>query len=283
MKPTVENISRDHHSFTAYEFESSEFEHPYHFHHETELVFITRGFGKVLIGNTTCDFQAGDIFLIGSNVPHRFQTAHGEKQPLFSYVLQFTPDCFGSLFTETPELDRIAKMISHAKHGMVIRHAPESLFSSMTELIQAKGVSSVITFLRLLSEVNINAQLEFLSTQIEQDTEIQSTTKIHASIEWINSNYHREINLDDIAQQTHMNKNAFCRAFKAQTGTSPMSYITQVRIEAAANLLLKSAKGIADIGFSVGFPTVSSFNRNFKQIKGVSPSMYRKMTSSFTS
>ncbi|MGR5144445.1 helix-turn-helix domain-containing protein [Photobacterium sp. DNB23_23_1] len=283
LKATAENVNRMDRSFTAYEFQSNDFEHPYHFHHETELVFITKGSGIVLIGNTATSFEVGDIFFIGSDIPHRF---HSETKtsppPLSSYILQFNPSCFGSLFTKTPELMRIARMISHTRHGLVIRKAPKQLFLDMESLINSSGVNSIIQLLKLLAEVDKSTQLEFISAQLNSDIEIQTTTKIHASVEWINKNFHREINLEELALRTNMNKNAFCRAFKSQTGNSPMNFINNIRVEAASTLLLESHQGIADIGFTVGFPTVSSFNRNFKQLKGVSPGMYRKMTSVFT-
>lgn len=283
LKATAENVDRMDRSFTAYEFQSKEFEHPYHFHHETELVFITKGHGHVLVGNTASYFETGDIFFIGSDIPHRFHCEAEQKHsPLDSYILQFNPCCFGSLFTNTPELTRIARMISHSKHGLVIRKAPKQLFQQMKSLIESSGVNSIIKFLQLLAEVDKSTQLEFISAQPNSEVEVLATTKIHASIEWINENYHRDINLEDIALRTSMNKNAFCRAFKSQTGNSPMNYINNVRVEAASTLLLEGKQGIADIGFTVGFPTVSSFNRNFKQLKGVSPGMYRKMTSVFT-
>ncbi|EGQ7997620.1 AraC family transcriptional regulator [Vibrio vulnificus] len=282
MKATAETITRRERSFTAYQFESAEFEHPYHFHHETELVFITKGHGKVLVGNSTANFCEGDIFLIGADVPHRFTSySANAKHPLCSYVLQFTPDCFGSLFVDTPELSRIAQMISDSRHGLVIRSAPTYLFESIKNLIESQGVSSVIQFLSLLSEISKLGQCEYLANHTDTQIEVQPSTKISASIDWMQNNYHREFDLEAIATRTSMNKNAFCRAFKNHTGQSPMSYITQIRSEAAAKLLLETKLGVADIGFRVGFSTVSSFNRNFRQYHGTSPSAYRKMTAIF--
>ncbi|MDR9828576.1 AraC family transcriptional regulator [Vibrio sp. FNV 38] len=283
MKATAENIERRNCSFTVYQFESAEFEHPYHFHHETELVFITEGQGKVLVGNTTVSYRQGDIFLIGADIPHRFTSyAADSHHPLCSYVLQFTPDCFGSLFSHTPELSRIAQMISDSRHGLVIRSGPNYLFDSVENLTRSQGVSSVIQFLSLLSDISKLGQCEYLSNHLETQIEVQPSTKISASIEWMLSNYHREFDLEVLANRTNMNKNAFCRAFKSHTGATPMNYINQIRAEAAAKLLLETKLGVADIGFRVGFPTVSSFNRNFKNIHGTSPSAYRKMTAIFT-
>lgn len=283
MKAMAETITRRDRSFTAYQFESAEFEHPYHFHHETELVFITKGHGEVLVGSSTASFKEGDLFLIGADIPHRF-TSHAtdSKKPLCSYVLQFTPDCFGSLFSDTPELSRIAQMISDSRHGLVIRSAPSYLFDNVSSLIGSNGVNSVIQFLSLLSDISRHGQCEYLANHVDAQLEVQPSTKISASIDWMHHNYHREFDLEVLANRTSMNKNAFCRAFKQQTGQSPMSYITQIRAEAAATLLIETKLGVADIGFRVGFPTVSSFNRNFKQLHGTSPSAYRKMTAIFT-
>ncbi|GAL24738.1 transcriptional regulator AraC family [Vibrio variabilis] len=157
------------------------------------------------------------------------------------------------------------------------------LFTKIEELINLEGISAVISLLQLLSEIDRNQEIEIISKTPDKYSEVKIEMKISAAVDWIDSNYFRKISLDDVASKTNMNKHAFCRAFKHETGKTPMHYINEKRIEEAANLLLKTHKSITEIGFEVGFTNVSSFNRNFKTIRNTSPKAYREMTRVFSS
>ncbi|RZP73068.1 cupin domain-containing protein [Vibrio vulnificus] len=195
MKAQAENINNSNRSFVTYSFESNEFEHPYHFHHETEIVFIKEGEGDVLIGNSSSCYAAGDIFLIGSNIPHRF-LAYSENHYLRSEILQFSNECFGDLFFDAPELARINKLINQSKYGLIIKDAPQHLFESIDRLIHSDGINSVINFLRLLSDFDNQHAIEVISTTPEQYADIKVEARISAAVEWIESNFSHQIMLD---------------------------------------------------------------------------------------
>lgn len=57
---------------------------------------------------------------------------------------------------------------------------------------------------------------------------------------------------------------------------SPLEYINMVRIHAACEYLKKTDKPVAEIALDCGFNTNSTFNRNFKQVMGISPMEWRK-------
>lgn len=73
----------------------------------------------------------------------------------------------------------------------------------------------------------------------------------------------------------HLNKDYFCRLFKKATGTSVIEYLNFARV-CKAEELLKSDMNITDIAYTVGFSSLSYFNRSFNKYKGYSPTCYRK-------
>jgi AraC-like DNA-binding protein len=52
--------------------------------------------------------------------------------------------------------------------------------------------------------------------------------------------------------------------------------VNRVRINRACQLLMSSDRYITNICYDVGFNTVANFNRRFQEIKGVTPSEFRK-------
>ncbi|MCS7012461.1 MAG: AraC family transcriptional regulator [Chloroherpetonaceae bacterium] len=65
------------------------------------------------------------------------------------------------------------------------------------------------------------------------------------------------------------------RKFKQEVGLTPIAFINRERVRRAAELLLRTSLRVADIGYQVGFSSVSYFTRCFKKCMGITPSQYR--------
>src|SRR5688572_33195943 len=81
-------------------------QNPWHYHPEVELLYVHEAQGTRFIGDSVGSLEQGDLFLIGSNLPHAMQRDlhyyrdHAEKEP-FSIVIQFLPDFLGRDFFRT--------------------------------------------------------------------------------------------------------------------------------------------------------------------------------------
>jgi AraC-like DNA-binding protein len=93
---------------------------------------------------------------------------------------------------------------------------------------------------------------------------------------FIDSNYANAIELDNIANEAFFSKFHFIRLFKKIYNLTPHQYLTSVRIEKAKQLLQTDVP-IADVCFSVGFDSISSFTGLFKRITLNTPSFYQKL------
>lgn len=92
---------------------------------------------------------------------------------------------------------------------------------------------------------------------------------------FIDAHYAESINLDAIADEAYFSKFHFIRLFKMAYGKTPHHYLTSVRIE-KAKLLLQSSGTVADVCYSVGFDSVSSFTGLFKRVTTKTPSVYQQ-------
>jgi AraC-like DNA-binding protein len=94
--------------------------------------------------------------------------------------------------------------------------------------------------------------------------------------EYLDSKYTEEITLDDLATRIGYSKNYLCRIFREITGTTINSYLNNVRINHAVELLAGTDMEIAKISKAVGFNNVFHFLKTFKKLVGVSPGNYRR-------
>jgi transcriptional regulator GlxA family with amidase domain len=81
--------------------------------------------------------------------------------------------------------------------------------------------------------------------------------------------------LKDIAGKAFFSKFHFLRLFKTIYGQTPYQHLKMVRVK-NARLLLQSGMPVKDVCFAVGFTSVSSFTGFFKQITGLTPSVFQK-------
>ena len=93
---------------------------------------------------------------------------------------------------------------------------------------------------------------------------------------FIDNNYANAIDLDNIATEASFSKFHFIRLFKKVYHQTPHRYLTAVRIE-KAKLLLQTEMAVADVCFSIGFDSISSFTGLFKRITSTTPSCYQKL------
>ena len=92
---------------------------------------------------------------------------------------------------------------------------------------------------------------------------------------YINDNFSNILSLQDIADECYMDKVYICRLFKKYTKTSPMAYVTSLKMNKAALLLIHTDKSIKQISRMLNFENQYYFSRTFKKTYGISPKFYR--------
>ncbi len=103
-----------------------------------------------------------------------------------------------------------------------------------------------------------------------------SEGKLEMIIDFIRKNYNREISREGLACAIGMSTDYMSRLFKKYTGKKLSEYINEMRIHEAESRLSNGNIKIIDIALSVGFESLPTFNRVFKNLKGISPSRYRR-------
>lgn len=99
---------------------------------------------------------------------------------------------------------------------------------------------------------------------------------IAPALDYIEDNYMQQFTIEFLADLCHWSTTHFRRVFREIMGSSPLDFVNNTRIMKACNLLRSTEESILDISESVGFHSVSSFNRHFFKIMQMSPRAYRK-------
>lgn len=104
--------------------------------------------------------------------------------------------------------------------------------------------------------------------------------RIKMAIEYIQKNYDKELNMAMVSNYISMNYSLFSYLFKEYTGSNFVNYLKQIRMEEAKKLLTETDMKVIEISQTVGYDNEKHFMKVFKASYGVSPTEYRKNTSS---
>lgn len=282
MKATYEQLSENMDSSFLYrQFSLPKFNAPYHFHPELELTFIIQSKGTRFVGRQISHFEAGDLVLLGKNVPHTWLNTEGSDSmagAAQSIVIQFKEDFMGSGLKSMPEMKAIYELFQKAQAGIFITgKTKNNVRDKMYAINTVPPFNQIMTLLDILQSIAVSTEIELIDSQFSSyklsSIDTERFQKVYA---FIIENYTQEIALDKMASIAHMTPTAFCRYFKKMTRKTLVEVVTEFRIKHACQLLTTADKSVADICFESGFGNISYFNKEFKKAIGHSPLNYRK-------
>jgi len=85
-----------------------------------------------------------------------------------------------------------------------------------------------------------------------------------------------KIHLEEIASLVNLTPPSFCRFFKSRTTKVFSDFVNEVRIGNACKMLIENKYTISQVCYLSGFNYLSNFNRQFKRIKGTTPSEFQQ-------
>lgn len=118
-------------------------------------------------------------------------------------------------------------------------------------------------------------QAQFILRNCLPANHIAARTELDDVLAWIEQQAHRDLTLRDIAHHAAMSVRTLNRRFQAETGQTPMQWVTGVRVRHAQQLLEGTAYGVERIGREVGFSSPANFREQFRRLTGVAPAHYR--------
>lgn len=253
----------------------------WHYHTELELVYIRRSEGTRFIGDNIQRFRAGELVLIGSNLPHMYQNDEPYFEPgstlqAEAHVVHFSPLFLQAPLTQIPELRTIHLLIEKARLGIQFtQETTLKIASAIMALEQLSDLQRMLSFLNILATLAEDHQAATLATPgFVNHFDQAGDTKLDKVYDHVMQHFQQDISVDDIADLVSMNKSSFCRYFKRTTQKTFTEFLNEVRIGFACKVLTEKQMGILETSYHCGYNNISHFNRQFKKKMKMSPSGY---------
>ena len=282
MEPDLELVQvRDDQSFKIWSHGYPYRTVRWHFHPEYELHYVTATEGDRYVGDHIGPFRAGDLVLVGPNLPHNWisDIPEGESVDERCLILQFTDGFIAGCMATFPELRFLQPLLKDSFRG--VRFAPslsERAGPLMRALLTASGASRIAIFIQILDLIgNAEAPVPLASIGFQPDPSAYLSSTMNLVLQHIGRNFMRGLSEIDLARLSRQSVSAFSRSFRRHTGLTFVQYVNSLRIELACQHLSQADLTITEICYEVGFNNVSNFNRQFLALKGMPPSKFRTL------
>jgi AraC-like DNA-binding protein len=282
MKPYFEKVTSSPLAFTAYERCDPEFPFQWHFHPEYELTLILDSRGQRLVGDGIAEYGPGDLVLLGPNLPHSWRSGpvkSSANERHRAVVVQFREDFLGEHFFQLNEMENVSTLFLRAANGLAFGHTRcgQNVASQLENLPKLPSDQRLLRLLSALMDLAGSGNAKVLSShRLRPIGHPEDQKRIDAICQFLNDHFAEEVDFAQLSKRFHMAQAVLCRFFKRATGRTLTTYLNELRVGAATQLLLQTDSSILDICFRVGFGNYSNFNRQFKRIKGTGPRMLRQ-------
>ncbi len=253
-----------------------------HWHSYGEIIQVGPGNENIYsVGNNTFRLVEDDFLLVWPMEMHSVIDADREK----ALVIQFSNAFINSLF----DLRRIMHMYRNL-HVICVNAHPElvcrlkNLTEQMKEIFFSERTDREIRCCMLLMEFMLVLQEYRNKLSPEPGEEDQNSLsddimkRMISVTEYIKNN----LTADDLSQgamaeMAGISRDYFSRYFKNVTGMNYTRWLNMIRLEKATELLSAEGKTLTEVAMLSGFQSISSFNRVFREEKGLTPGEYRTL------
>lgn len=256
----------------------------FHYHKEYELMYVVENCGTRFVGDSIHRFETGDLVLVGPNIPHYWHSdekyfRNDPKIKAKVVVAQFVKDFLGNEFLELPEIFPIKDLLTRAERGIQIRgKESEIIGKKLIALTKKSGRERLVNMIEILCLMGEAPEYRILASESFSDNyKEDSNERISLIFDYMVRNYHKDIKFQEISDLANMNPSAFCRYFKKKTSKTFSEMLNEIRVGFACKMLINTDDNISEIGYACGYMNIPYFNRQFKQIKNITPAQYKEL------
>ena len=254
---------------------NAKFDYPIHCHPEYEINLVMKTSGTRVVGDYEEAFSDLDIVMTGPYVPHVWKS-----DLLTNHVItiQFSSDLLSFQMINKRLFMPIRQLLVDSTQGLQFYGSEaERIRDEIMELTRIQGFQTATKFLTLLNFMAAAPRRKLVSNMYESENLVNSSKsrRISKACKYIEENISQKISLAEVAALVNMSESAFSHFFKKKTGISFITYVNNLRVAKACDLLASTSLSASEICYDCGFNNKSNFIRIFTKRKNMTPIEYR--------
>lgn len=237
-----------------------------HHHQVYQILYALENKGKIKFDETGYDFTQDNVAFITPYSDHSIEA----NSKLTVLVLEFEADILDSEMQEA----LLGSKLNKTKLIEVNLFEAGELRQLLRRMLYEQSMGKPIN---LLAVRIILLEILLILARSQEDLQIIDANILRAERlrKYIDTHYFEVINSNDISTKVGISSRHINTIFKEQYNITPVQYLTEVRMEVAKKMLIETNKDIASVCFEVGFESLSTFYRTFKNYTNFSPKRFR--------
>lgn len=254
---------------------------PWHWHPELEAFVISEGAAVVAVGSARFTLGQGEGIFINASVLHAVWPHGRSRCRLYSVV--FHPRLVGGSPDSVFWFKYLQPLLGGEGRECVRFDGTESWHGQAVQAMEAawKSCADELRGYEFRTREELS-RLIFLLSQHQPPVPpaksgkvLRDEGRVKLMLEYVHQHYGSQLTAAAIARAAAVSESECLRCFRSIIGLTPIQYVTQYRVQKAAELLSASALTIAEVGAKCGFQDASYFTKTFHALKGCTPSVYR--------
>ena len=254
---------------------NAKFDYPIHCHPEYEINLVMNTSGTRVVGDDEEAFDELDLVMTGPFVPHVWKS---ELVTNHVITIQFSSDLLSFQMINKRLFMPIKQLLIDSMQGLCF-YGPEAehIRNEIVEITRMQGFQTATKFLNILNLLAYAPRRKLVSNMYESENLVNSSKsrRITKACKYIEENISGKISLSDVAMLVNMSESAFSHFFKKKTGISFITYVNNLRVAKACDLLASTSLSASEICYDCGFNNKSNFIRIFTKRKNMTPIEYR--------
>lgn len=249
-----------------------------HWHTDLEIIMPVENWYDAVVEGESFHIMPGEIMIIPTGALHSLKAPDTGTRFIFLFDISAIVSIHGfaevsALFSSPLHLTRTAfPHICDDAHETLMQIQRE--YFSKSPLYELTAFSLLLNLFVMLGKDHLNSVNALFNVRTYKQQEY--IDKFNGVMEYIDEHFTEDFRLEDAAASTGFSKYHFSRLFKQYTGYTFCGYLFHRRMRAAEQLLEQPGLTITEIAMQSGFPSISTFNRIFRQQKNCSPTEYRE-------
>jgi AraC-like DNA-binding protein len=261
--------------FIILDHTNARFEYPIHCHPEYEINVVLGTSGTRVVGDFEESFEGMDLVMVGPYVPHVWKAGNENNHVM---TIQFSGDLINFQIMHKRLFMPIRQLLADSVQGLHF-YGPEAerIKDEIVELTRIQGFQAATKFLNILNLLAYAPRRKLMSSIHESESLVNSSKsrRISKACRFIEENISQKISLAQVAALVNMSESAFSHFFKKKTGISFITYVNNLRVAKACDLLASTSLSASEICYDCGFNNKSNFIRIFTKRKNMTPIEYR--------
>ena len=245
---------------------------PLHCIYNLGLGVVAQGGKQVLLGGQSIEYGPGQSMLATIDLPVvSHVTRASVREPFLGMMLTLDAR---SILQMASEMDLPQPRRDYAYRSISIETLDAALLDALVRLVTLLDEPALIPRLAPLvqQEITIRLLTGPHGPQLRHMVAVGSPgQQIAKAVAWLKQNFVRALRGDQLADRAHMSPSTFRQHFRAITGSSPLQYQKQLRLQEARQLMLNQNLDAGSAGGHVGYESASQFSREYSRLFGAPP------------